>query len=417
MGWLAARLGSTQGQAYTLVIAIALGLVLAMLGIPPALRDRPAARSDVVAPAPLPTPPPAPQPPAEGETITPFVPAAPAAGGSPVRPPAPREPGDAPAPAAERAAPFGTARVFAQARGTPEGVAVLADATVFVAANDGTKPSTVLRYDPEGSFLGAFVIQGQPQGRSVGVTGLAADTAGRLYVLDASTGRVLRIDPATGATREHARIPDVAPCVLTPPGAFCEPGAADRAPMPRDAAFDRAGRLYVSDPAQATIWRIPAAGGEPAAFHQALEYATGEGPSGVGFDDAGNLLFTVGSSLDTAPPGGAALYKLRIESSGAPGERVLITTFEADSAPSAVAVGRSGKVYVSLASTDAVVVLFGDGSESGRLGPEQARVRFDTPVAMSFAGTWMLVSNRGDDDPALAAVVAVAVEDEAARPG
>src|SRR5436190_13997662 len=49
VGRLATRIGMSEGQLYTLVIGLVVGLATAAIGIPPTLRDRPAA----VARAPL----------------------------------------------------------------------------------------------------------------------------------------------------------------------------------------------------------------------------------------------------------------------------------------------------------------------------------------------------------------------------
>ena len=84
---------------------------------------------------------------------------------------------------------------------------------------------------------------------------------GRLLLLDKTSGRILRLDPSTGAQTLYSRVPDLPLCSAVAAGTPCSPALIDQAPMPDYAAWGPDGSLYVTDYQQAVIWRIPPGGG------------------------------------------------------------------------------------------------------------------------------------------------------------
>lgn len=409
---LARGLGCTTGQAYTVVIGMALAVLLAVLGIPPTLRERavPAAR----APAALPPPPrdvsvdaePQPGP----VSLTPFVPFVPAAPSAPA--PAPTA-APAPAPPPPPALGPGAVRVFARVvAGSPSAAAVGPDGRVYVAVNPASGPSSILRYARDGTLQGAFVVQGQPAQRTAGLTGVAF-AGPKLLALDAATGRVLELDPSDGATRTVAQIPDVPACVLVVAAVACEPGPADHPPRPTAVAVTSAGRMYVTDAAQATIWRIPAGGGAPAALHQDVDYASGEGPAGVTFDDRGRLVFTVTKLYLPTSNGEGAIYALALDAAGGAGARTQIRRLPASEGPAGIAASASGRLFVALSNADAMLIV--DGSKDTRVASDPS-FGFSRPGGVTFDGTSVLVANRGGDAASWAVLRVGAGEEGATRP-
>jgi sugar lactone lactonase YvrE len=303
--------------------------------------------------------------------------------------------------------------VFAKvpAPGAPDGIAVAADGTVYVATNNGTaqgsrEASKIMAFDAAGKTGRSYVISGQPTDHAVGVTGLALDGHGGIVALDASTGRVVRIDLKSGAQSQYATLPNAAPCSLVVAAPTCEPGVQDRAPLPTSAVFDRAGNLYVADAGQATIWRIPSGGGTPAAWYQASDLATGNGLSGLAFDGSGNLLATSPQPVDvTALNGG--LYRIPVQPNGSASARQLVAAFARGDVPAGVTTADGGFV-VALQGANAVVVLDGSGKELHRVAG--ADTKLDAPSSLAFApnGT-LLATNQAPATPDDWSILAVGI--------
>src|SRR5437660_3328800 len=87
-----------------------------------------------------------------------------------------------------------------------------------------------------------------PVPQNMGLAGLVLDAAGRLYAADMN-GRVVRMNPRTGAQDTYATIPTSTYTAYTS--------------MPVFMAFGRDGSLYVGEGGgQPMIWRVPAGGGQ-----------------------------------------------------------------------------------------------------------------------------------------------------------
>jgi hypothetical protein len=79
---------------------------------------------------------------------------------------------------------------------------------------------------------------GEDRSQPHGVQVAANDAAGRLLVLDRTSGRIIRLDPSTGAQTLYSRVPDLPACGSPGAGANRSPAVADLAPMPDYAAWD-----------------------------------------------------------------------------------------------------------------------------------------------------------------------------------
>lgn len=435
IGQLAERLHLTEGQLYTYVIGTAFAIAVAIGGIPPALRHRPlppqalapttslpAGQIGLTPPTPVPAPAPGPgnilgpaPGPAGGSQLAPNP--------SPVSTPVPSDP----TPDQLPVPPAGTISVFTRVGppGAPSGVTVGADGTIYVTTDNGTvrgvarTPSKVLSYDSQGGPLGALSISGQPVDHTDGLTGAVLDPrTGHLLVLDAGTARIIAIDPAAGTQRVFARVPDLPSCLLAPTSTACEPGPQDHVPAPHAAAFDAQGALYVTDPSQATIWRMRAGDSAPQIWHQSIDYATGDGPAGLAFDAGGRLDFTVGTSLDVNNPGAGGLYRLTINLDGSPGVRTLRAAYARDDRPGALAIGASGISYLVLRGPGSLLAVRPDGTLATRFtSPPGADIPLDGPAGLTVTTGRLLVANQSTRNSARHwAVLSVAVDDTAISP-
>src|SRR5207244_1456131 len=82
------------------------------------------------------------------------------------------------------------------------------------------------------------------------------------------------IDAGNGTQTAVAEVPDTPACVLVLNAAGCEPLAIDHKPRPTALAYDADGNLYVTDMAQATIWRLDAGAKALKPFYQNNDFAT-----------------------------------------------------------------------------------------------------------------------------------------------
>lgn len=429
IGAVAARLGIEVGQAYTLVTGVVLALVLGVFGLPPVLdRDGVAvAAADPAAPPPPTTVPdpgafvpddaaptdPAPAPAAAPPTTVPFRPppppprdqtttttAAPTTTTTTApapRPPIPTQP-DRPA---------GSWSVFATVPvpGAPHGIGTGPDGQVYVATDNatgrgGVGPSEIVAFTTTGAVVGSFSVTGQPEQRSDGLTGLAVDGRGRVLVADASTSRLLRLDPSQEELSELVTIPDVGLCLVTIDGP-CEPGAVDGAPALRGLAVADDGAVLVADRGQGIVWRFGADGLSIA--HAVTNRTPGEGPVAVAESSTG-LVVAVSGVADTMPPGQSAVVDV------VDGTSTVRTTYSTEAGLAAVAVGRSNAAYVVLANDAAVDVVTVDGTTT-RL--DATGVDLDDPRGVVVDDGRLLVTSRSgiDDDPGRWAIHAVVIDD------
>lgn len=418
---VAGRLGIGVGQAYTLGTGLVVAVLLAALGLPPVLRGvdgsaavalAPPAGSDAAgddAASPVPAAAAAVLTGAPGAVVVPFRPAG-SPGSTGARPaPVPVAPAPLPLPAPVPAPPVdgGAARVLAELDedAVPAGIAVGPDGTVYVAVDVPGTASTILALQPDGAPLGSWAVTGQPAERDLGLTGLAVDDAGAVWALDASTSRVLRLDPASSTISVVATIPDVAPCIV-PVASGCEPGLADGAPELRGLAVEGPGRVVVTDRAQGLVWRV-GTDAVPTVLVAFDDRSPAEGPDGIAVDAAGDLVVSVTGLLSTLPPGQAAIVAIPVDDDGTAGERTTLATFDAAAGLAGVAVGETGSVYAALRGERAVVAVRRDGTAQRFDG-----AGFQAPVALALRDGELLVTDQPvDGAPAPGAVHAVPVDD------
>jgi hypothetical protein len=251
------------------------------------------------------------------------------------------------------------------------------------------------------------VVTGQRSGQANGITGLVLDGAGGLAAIDASTARLVRIDLASGAQTNLARIPDVPGCSPADQAGACELSPKDSAPLPKAVALDGAGNAFVADTAQGIVWKV-APGGAATVWDKSVDFVgpTGAGPAGMAFDGKGQLVMTVAESLVALT---GAVYVIPVSPSGAAGNHTRLWQSNPGDAPTGVAIGRSGKVYVTTAGTNALIVLNRDGSVLRTI----TSAAFDTPTGVAFRGHSVLITNPSatNNTPAHWTVVRAPVEE------
>ena len=278
---------------------------------------------------------------------------------------------------------------------------------IFVGTNqqgkgDAHSPSRVFVYTREGRLARSFALRGQDLSSDHGIQGLAFDGEGRLYVLDRSgTPRVVRINLRTGRQRNYALFRDVPPC-SEPGDRNCSATVADGQAAPDYPAFDRRGRLYVTDIEQALIWRIPKGGGRPSVWLTDPRLESVFGPNGIQFISRRTILFaSTATSPSSGDPTSGALFKVRLHRDGSPGPLRQFWRSRPFDGPDGFAVGRSGKVYLALAGANQLAVISARGTELARvpatpLENQAMDVPLDGPASVAFLGRRLLVTNQTD---------------------
>src|SRR4051794_4203816 len=312
--------------------------------------------------------------------------------------------------AADRAK--GDTKLFAPvpAPGAPEPVVIAPDGTVYTAtlnANSGdtSAPSKVFAFTPDGKLKRTYDIRGQDLSQQHGLTGLAMDADGYLYVGSLAPPEVYRLDPRTGEQTVYGTYRDVPVCSATVT-TDCSKAQQDMKPWPDYIVLAPDGSLYETDSLQALIWKVPPGGGKgqiwmtddrlqsligPPAFgpsamklspdHQTLYFTTIEGPTGDGDPSAGRI------------------WKLPIQQDGKPGQLQEFYTAESADAPGGIGFAKSGDLYVTLSGSNAIAQVGPDGKEKARFPDPVTNMTFtpplDSPLDVAFRGTSLLVANSG----------------------
>jgi sugar lactone lactonase YvrE len=306
--------------------------------------------------------------------------------------------------AAKEPRPYGDAQVlatFPTPPGYPEGVAVKGN-KVYVSgpARFGTAdtgPSTVVAYNRDtGAVEATYTTQGEALHYEHANSCIAFDGQGRLYVLNIQLG-LYRIDTGSGAQENYsAPFPDLPACDGT--NAPCSPTFFDAPSLPNDIAFDEDGNAYVTDSLQATIWRVPAGGGAPQIYFQDARLGTvpnGIGANGIRLSPDRSKAYVV-VSID--PAGQPVIYTLPLVARPQASDLAVFKQFAPGDIPDGIAFGKSGNLYVAIATPFAsgVAIINQSGVETGRLGNPAGSPLFpyDSPANVAFDGHGsLLVTN------------------------
>lgn len=302
--------------------------------------------------------------------------------------------------ASAKVAAFGEVKVLATVPtppGSPEGIAIH-DQRVYVAgpAKVGTiggPASAVIAFDLQtGQLVRTYPTQGENLLAEHANSCVAFDQDGRLYVLNSQLG-LYRLDPVTGAQQAYgAPIPNIPACNLLTK-THCSPTLADLPPLPNDLAFAANGDAYVTDSFQATIWRVPAGGGQPQIWFQDKRFASPYiGTNGIRLaPDQSKFYVSVSTDMLTA----SYLYTLPVMDKPRAADLKVFKKFAVGDLPDGFAFGATGKLYVTLVSPTAsgFAVLLPDGSEETRAvnNPLSPTVPYDAPANIAFDGAGSLL--------------------------
>jgi sugar lactone lactonase YvrE len=306
--------------------------------------------------------------------------------------------------------PKGDVKLFAPvpAPGAPEPVVIAPDGTVYTAtlnaqSGDTSAPSKVFAFTPDGRLKRTYEISGQALSAQHGLSGMAMDADGYLYIGSLAPPEVFRLDPRTGVQTVYATYRDVPTCSATVTS-DCSKAIMDMKPWPDYIVLAPDGSLYETDSLQALIWKVPPGGGRgqvwftddrlqsligPPAFgpsamklgpdHKTLYFTTVEGPTGDGDPSAGRI------------------WKLPIQPDGKPGQLQEFYTAQSADGPGGIGFAKSGDLYVSLSGSNAIAQVGPDGKEKARFPDpvtnESYEPPLDSPLDVAFRGNSLLVAN------------------------
>lgn len=390
LGSLAARLGCTEGQLYSMVISVVAATALVLVGGVP-LGDPVRATASPVPPAPAPALAPSPTvvvPPPGTQGPVPLTPLGPLLPRRPADPGADGTPSTLPTPSPGPTVRVGPFQV--PGPGWPRALTGLGTQLFVGTDNSGRAASQLFVLSRTGEPTRQVMIRDQARDHTGGLTA-AATRGSSVVATDRSRAVLLEIDPRTGEQRALAQLPDLPPCLVGITGT-CQPGAQDLPPTPEGLVVFGP-HAYITDAAQGTVWRYAFASRQLTAWYSSGDFSTGRGPSGLAVDTAGRLVFTVGETADPDALLRAALYRLEITTTGSPGVRTLVASFEADAAPGPVAVGRADDVYVGLRAAGGVVVVSRDGRVAPLAGASAAQL--PTPDGLWLADGVLYVAATG----------------------
>jgi sugar lactone lactonase YvrE len=241
----------------------------------------------------------------------------------------------------------------------PEGVAVHPDGSVWCGGERGQ----VFRIAADGSGLDEVASTGGF------CLGMAFDAHGALFVCDLKHAAVFRVDTSTGAVDR-----------------FADGAQGERFRIPNAPAFDREGRLYVSD---SHAFREPG----PGIFRFAPD-GEGERWYGESLDFANGLALDPGGRwLYVAETFGSRISRIAIDAEGRPGvcEEVAMLP---DTFPDGLAFDEEGNLYVGCYEPSQVLRIDPGGSVE-LLYREISAHTLAHPTNLAFRGSTMFTANLG----------------------
>ncbi|MEA2493820.1 MAG: hypothetical protein QOJ29_1731 [Thermoleophilaceae bacterium] len=310
--------------------------------------------------------------------------------------------------AADRAK--GDTKLFAQvpSPGAPEPVVIAPDGTVYTAtlnaeSGDTAAPSKVFAFSPEGKLKRTYDIGGQALSQQHGITGMAMDAAGYLYIGSLAPPAVYRLDPRTGVQTTYATLRDVPICSATVTS-DCSKAQQDMKPWPDYIVLAPDGSLYETDSLQALIWKVPPGGGKGQVWWtdervQSLLGPPAFGPSAMKLGPDHKTLFftTIEGPTGDGDPSAGRIWKLPIRPDGKPGELQQFYVAQSADAPGGIGFAKSGDIYVTLSGSNAVAQIGPDGKEKARFPDPVTNATFtpplDSPLDVAFRGNSLLVAN------------------------
>ncbi|MRG95530.1 SMP-30/gluconolactonase/LRE family protein [Polyangium spumosum] len=286
---------------------------------------------------------------------------------------------------------------LAEAPGYPDGI-VLRKNRIYVAGpawgvDVGAVPSEIAVFHPKtGAARGTIPIQGEDLAAPHALTGLTVDASGRLYALSSQLG-LLRLSEK-GHGKWHQSVyagpfPDTLLCDPAEPSDLCSLVTKELPPMPSDIAFAKDGNAYVTDAAQATIFRIPPGGGAPEVWLESTKLAGFydlQGARGIVVSPDGKSVYVTVSYAADAPWEGR-VYRIPRIPSPKEADVALVAVFPDFEGPSGLALGEDGALFVALSLKDEIAVVDPAGGELGRFSAAtNDDIPLDGPAHLAFDG-------------------------------
>jgi sugar lactone lactonase YvrE len=255
----------------------------------------------------------------------------------------------------------------------PEGITVDRHGDVYVTtfAVTGTPPGRLFVFDDDGR-LKREVQVADSSNLLLGVGFHRIGGTEELLVIDFGAGRVLRVNPFSGASTVFATVT----------------GASGLNAL----AFDRAGNVYISDSAQGIIWRTGPAGGAAVAWVSSpLLTTTGFPPfgaNGLDFNRDESALFVANTGNDQV---------IRIPvSAGAPGAPAVLAN--SINGADGLFLDEHDNIWVCANQADEIVVLDPTGRVIAKLGDfdglkNGAPDGLLFPASLVRKGDWIYVTN------------------------
>ena len=262
-----------------------------------------------------------------------------------------------------------------------EGLTVGPDDNIYVptfgfnATGEVTGNAVLFVLKPNGDLVRKVTIAGS----SSHMLGLGFNPVnGFLLVLDFGAGKVLHVNPVTGAST-----------------VFMGPIAGSGL---NALTFDAIGNVYVSDSFNGVIWKTGPGGGTPTAWSSdpLLQPGTGLTPpfgaNGVAFNNAGTILFVANTATHQ-------IIQIPVNPSGTAGTATVFIT--GINAPDGIAIDRKDNLWVCANQEDDIIVLDKTGKVIAKLGDfngisEKGIVRgllFPASLAFSRDRKTLYVSN------------------------
>jgi sugar lactone lactonase YvrE len=262
-----------------------------------------------------------------------------------------------------------------------EGLTVGPDGNVYVATfgfnATGALTGNAVLYviKPDGKLLRQVTIANS----SPHMLGLRFNPVnGFLLVLDFGAGKVLHVDPVTGASS-----------VFVPPIANSGLNAL---------TFDKLGNAYISDSFNGVIWKTGPNGGTPTAWSNSPLLGPGSGltppfgANGVEFNNAGNLLFVANTAFHQ-------IIQIPVNGDGSAGTASVFIT--GINAPDGIAIDQHDYIWICANQEDDIVVIDKTGKVIAKLGDFNGFNKdgvasgflFPASLAFSLDGKTLYVSN------------------------
>lgn len=262
--------------------------------------------------------------------------------------------------------------------GSPAAEGITADkaGNIYVTTFDpsGHHPGQLIVFDRNGNLVRAKDIAGA----STALLGLDFHpTTGKLLVIDFGAGKVLTVDPVTGASAPFTSVT----------------GSSGLNAL----TFDSAGNVYISDSFQGIIWKTGPAGGAATAWAtdtaaEPVLHAQGVPPfgaNGVGFNKAFDTLFVANTGNDTI---------IRIPAAGGVVGNANVLTHSINGADGLI-LDKDDNIWVCANQADEIVVIDKTGKVIAKLGDfdgidrDGAPIGFMFPASLVRHGDWIYVTN------------------------